>query len=290
MARKITAGLVGGAQLGGLNATNNTISAAENTDIALDPLGTGVVRVDGDVRLTNQGVLRFGDTDNSNFTALRAAGTVAANVTFTLPTADGTSNQAIITDGSGNLSFNTLSANLGSNTSDSATNYIIFNAAATGFVTTPRSSTGLTFQPSTGTLTTTNLSVGGTIVSLRLENVYTSSTTLSLADSAKVVAMNNTSDATVTVPPNSSIAFPIGSVVYVARYNSGKVTLAAGAGVSLTRTGTFAANELITLRKRSENGWHVEQSPTTLVATSNTPASVDGYNVHTYNSSANFIV
>lgn len=48
------------------------------------------------------------DTDNgSNYVALKAADSIASNVTFTLPAADGTSGQVIQTNGSGTLSFAT---------------------------------------------------------------------------------------------------------------------------------------------------------------------------------------
>ena len=57
------------------------------------------------IRLPNQNEVRFGDADNSHYVALRAGATVASNISFTLPTADGTSGQAILTDGAGTLSF-----------------------------------------------------------------------------------------------------------------------------------------------------------------------------------------
>ena len=57
------------------------------------------------IRLPNQNEVRFGDADNSNYVALKAGTTVASDLTFTLPTADGTSGQAMITNGSGALSF-----------------------------------------------------------------------------------------------------------------------------------------------------------------------------------------
>lgn len=48
------------------------------------------------------------DTDNgSNYVALKAADSIASNVTFTLPAADGTSGQVLQTNGSGTLSFAT---------------------------------------------------------------------------------------------------------------------------------------------------------------------------------------
>lgn len=51
--------------------------------------------------------LRFPeDTDNgSNYVALKAANSIASNVTFTLPNADGTNGQLLRTNGSGTLSF-----------------------------------------------------------------------------------------------------------------------------------------------------------------------------------------
>jgi hypothetical protein len=57
------------------------------------------------VNVTAQGDVRFEDTTGGQYVALQAPGTVATNVTFTLPGADGSANQAIVTNGSGVLSF-----------------------------------------------------------------------------------------------------------------------------------------------------------------------------------------
>ena len=57
------------------------------------------------VQLGAQGDLRFADSDSSNYVALQAPATVASNVTFTLPSADGSNGQALVTNGSGALSF-----------------------------------------------------------------------------------------------------------------------------------------------------------------------------------------
>ena len=65
------------------------------------------------IRLPNQNEVRFGDADNSNYISLRAGATIASNVSFTLPTADGTSGQAIVTNGSGALSFGTAGISTG---------------------------------------------------------------------------------------------------------------------------------------------------------------------------------
>lgn len=57
------------------------------------------------IDITAQGTLRLQDTTGGEYIALRAPGTVTSNTTFTLPDGDGSSGDAIITDGSGNLSF-----------------------------------------------------------------------------------------------------------------------------------------------------------------------------------------
>jgi len=59
----------------------------------------------GQVNVTAQGDVRFEDTTGGQYVALQAPSTVATNVTFTLPGVDGAAGQAIVTDGTGNLSF-----------------------------------------------------------------------------------------------------------------------------------------------------------------------------------------
>tara|TARA_Y100000816_G_scaffold289584_1_gene276341 strand:- start:6 stop:1367 length:1362 start_codon:yes stop_codon:yes gene_type:complete len=61
------------------------------------------------VDITAQGDLRLQDTTGGEYVALQAPSTVASNVTFTLPSADGSSGQVLKTDGSGNLSFISVS-------------------------------------------------------------------------------------------------------------------------------------------------------------------------------------
>jgi phage-related tail fiber protein len=70
------------------------------------PLTGGTVT--GNITLNAQSDIRFADADSSNFVALQAPVTVASNLTLTLPATDGSSGQALTTDGSGALSFATI--------------------------------------------------------------------------------------------------------------------------------------------------------------------------------------
>lgn len=65
-------------------------------------------------------------------------------------------------------------------------------------------------------------------------NAQTGTTyTLVLGDTGKYVEMNNASANTLTVPPNSSVAFPIGTEVTVIRTGAGLTTITPGAGVTI---------------------------------------------------------
>jgi hypothetical protein len=68
------------------------------------------------VQIGAAGALRFADTDSSNYVAFKSPGTVATNVTWTLPATDGTSSQVLSTNGSGTLSWATVSTTPGGST------------------------------------------------------------------------------------------------------------------------------------------------------------------------------
>jgi len=59
--------------------------------------------------IDSEGALRLGDTTGSEYVGIKAPGTVTSTYTLTLPAADGTANQVLTTNGSGTLSFATVS-------------------------------------------------------------------------------------------------------------------------------------------------------------------------------------
>jgi len=95
----------------------------------------------------------YEDTDNgTNFVSLKAPNTIAADVTFTLPSADGTSAQVLQTNGSGVLSFATVSG--GGSPGGSTTQVQYNNAGAFGGI------SGVTTDGTRMTASTT-IGVGG---------------------------------------------------------------------------------------------------------------------------------
>ena len=117
-------GAGGGSNLSLEVATN--INPA-NASVSIAPTGTGTLTINPatagtmnnvviggttpaagtftDVTLNAQGDVRFADSDSSNWVAFQGPATVASNVTWTLPSADGTNGQVLSTNGSGTLSW-----------------------------------------------------------------------------------------------------------------------------------------------------------------------------------------
>lgn len=61
----------------------------------------------------------------------------------------------------------------------------------------------------------------------------TANYTLVLADAGKFITMDSTGNITLTIPTNATAAFPIGTVVSLARINTGKVNVAGAGGVTV---------------------------------------------------------
>jgi hypothetical protein len=72
-------------------------------------------------------------------------------------------------------------------------------------------------------------------------NTQTSSYTLVLGDAGRVIDMNAATDATVTVPANSSVAFATGATVIVTCRGAGEITVAGATGVAIRAASTSFA-------------------------------------------------
>jgi hypothetical protein len=81
---------------------------------------------------------------------------------------------------------------------------------------------------------------------------------LVLTDQGGMVSMTNAGANTLTVPPNSSVAFATGTTLIVASLGAGQTTLAAGSGVTVNATPGLklrAQYSAATLVKTATNTW-----------------------------------
>jgi hypothetical protein len=89
-------------------------------------------------------------------------------------------------------------------------------------------------------------------------NARTASYTLVLADKDKLVEMGVGSANTLTVPPNSSVAYPVGTQITVLQTGAGQTTLTPGSGVTVNGTPGLKLRDQwssATLIKRGTDTW-----------------------------------
>ena len=81
--------------------------------------------------------------------------------------------------------------------------------------------------------------VGTGIDPTRRINTQTGTTyTLALTDNGAFLWLANAAGFTLTIPPNSSVAFPIGTQIDLGQGSNGQVTIAPGAGVTIVSEGS----------------------------------------------------
>jgi hypothetical protein len=180
--------------------------------------------------------IQFPEATNNgvSYVALKGPNSLAANITFTLPIADGTNGQYLQTNGTGQLTFATVpTTSPGGTTGQVQVN----NAGAFGAI-----SEGTAGQ----VLTSGGAGVAPTFATLSTavqypQNSQSANYTLVLGDAGKQIfhPVADTSTRTYTIPANSSVAFPIGTVVLFTVENGGRYvnvacgdTLVFGSGVT----------------------------------------------------------
>jgi hypothetical protein len=138
-----------------------------------------------------------------------------------------------------------------------STAWVSLGYLGAGTVTSITAGTGLTGGTitSTGTIaidTTVTATVNQTI------NAQNASYTLVLADNGKLVEVNNGSANTLTVPLNSSEAFPTGATITILQTGAGQTTITPTGGVTINGTPGLklrAQWSSATLIKRATDTW-----------------------------------
>jgi hypothetical protein len=235
-----------------------------------------------------------GNASGTGTTTVQSANT-SSNTTFTLPGTDGSANQFLQTDGSGNLTFatgltsggalgtpssGTLTnctglpvsgvSGLGSNVATFLATPSSANLAAaltdetgTGanvFANTPTLVTPILGTPTSGNLS--NCTVDGTNKVGYIGAPQSTNTTVAASDAGKHIYFTGGSTATLTVNTNATTAIDVGTTILVVNNNSGNLTIS-GAGVTFqlangaTGNRTVATKGMATLLKVATDTWYV---------------------------------
>lgn len=189
----------------------------------------GTSSATGDLKL-------YEDTDNgTNYVGFAAPASIAANVQWTLPSADGTSNQALITNGTGTLSFASFVATGSANTFTAAQTFRAANAIRSEAASTQdavviagraggTSSYAVTLTPATLSASRTVTIPDETFTvgfrNLPAVGTKTGSYTLAVADVGKYVQVG--SGGSITIP---DATFAEGDAISIFNNTTGNITI-----------------------------------------------------------------
>lgn len=108
----------------------------------------------------------------------------------------------------------------------------------------------------TGTQTLTNKTLTDPVVTESV-NAQTGTTyTAVLTDAKQMVTLSNASAITVTLPPNSSVAYAAGSKIDFIQKGAGQVTFAQGAGVTIRSNGATATAPKLRVQYSAATAWY----------------------------------
>lgn len=114
---------------------------------------------------------------------------------------------------------------------------------------------------------------------------------LVLSDKDKVIDMNKATAVNLTVPPNSSVAFTVGDIIYIRRIGVGTLTIVEGSGVTVTASSSSLTdagqNVIMTLRKTGTNTWDLQNGA--LIDSQSFASSMTGFS-STTNSTLYYVI
>ena len=123
------------------------------------------------------------------------------------------------------------------NTEDIAASAITDVKIATGAVTSAKIAASVTLTtPNIGVATGTSLNTTGNVINHVVPNVVTGAYTLQLSDDGTIIEKLDASGTTLTIPTNTSAAFPIGTQIVIIQSSTGQTTIAGAGGVTVNGT------------------------------------------------------
>lgn len=109
-----------------------------------------------------------------------------------------------------------------------------------------------------GTTTARTAAALESLVDLAAGTTQATSRTLTLSDLGRTIECTSATAMALTVPPNASVAFPVGTVIEILQYGAGQVTITPGVGVTIDTPASLTTRtqfSTVALRKRATNEW-----------------------------------
>lgn len=229
-------------QLGGnLDVNGNAIVSASAGNIAITPDTTGSIVLDGlnwpqadgttgqYLKTNGAGQLSWDDPDTDTDTTYTVSAVDSGdNAIIRLTGSDASTDDVVLVAGS-----NITLTPSGDNITIAATDTGIANVVED---TTPQLGGDLDLN-SNDITGTGSVDITGNVIAQSALNAQTGTTyTTVLADASKLVTLSNASAITLTIPANSSVAYPVGTKIDFAQTGAGQVTVAGAGGVTVNAT------------------------------------------------------
>ena len=221
-----------------LKISSGQLNTIQDISTTANPQFAGAI-LTGTVQIKSANPLRFYDGDSSNFVGFKAPSAVSSNITWTLPSTDGTAGQVLITDGSGLLDW-TDNGSGGGGASTSAT-YITVSSESG--LSAERILTGTSNQ-----ITITDNGAGGTIVVSTPQNIHTGASptfaglTLSDLTASRILSTNGSKGLTST--SLASWLTGTSNQITVTDDGDGTVTVALPQSIATSSNPTFSTLNL----------------------------------------------
>jgi hypothetical protein len=119
---------------------------------------------------------------------------------------------------------------------------LAINTAVTADLTTAQTLTNKTLtSPTINGATIATSTLTSPIINLGITADTSTAYTTVLSDNGKLITLSNASAITATIPPNSSVAYPVGAQLNFVQLGAGQVTFTQGVGVTIVSTGATAS-------------------------------------------------
>jgi len=263
-----------------LDLNANTLSTTDtNGELVLSPHGTAGVGIKAGGSSTSGAVKLYeASTNGAHSIAVKSPASLAADVTLTLPSDDGTANQALMTDGSGNLTWGgTLAAGAVSGTTGTFSGAVegttgTFSSHVVGVNGTFSGAVSGTTGTFSSNVTSTGNTAGNVQVGITADNeIDTSSGNLTIDSAGGTVTI----DDNLTISSSKTIDMGANRVTNVADPTSAQDS-ATKAYVDAVKQGLDVKDSVSCATTADVSSWTYNNGAGTLTASGNGAVTLDG--------------